>query len=385
MQSLPIPFNKPAYGETELELVTKSLNGVVSGNGPFCKQAEKVLSDMHGGSHALLTPSCSSALELAARLVGFGPGDEIIVPSFTFVTTVSSFVTNGASPVFCDIDPKTLGLDLGQAETLVSDRTRAICLVHYAGVPANPAAFAELAERYNLVLIEDNAHGFGGTAGDKALGTFGDLSTLSFHETKNISCGEGGALIVNRSELLERAEILREKGTNRSKFLSGIVDKYTWVDNGSSWVLSDILASVLVAQLGRFQELQAKRAAIWERYHHELSSWAEVQEVSLQPRDRFHTHHMFYVIFDDVRARDSFIAHMKSKGVMAVFHYQPLHRAPAGARWLTRDADFPVTDRISNGLVRLPLYAGLSFEEQTRVIESVKDFSVVPSGPRSAR
>lgn len=222
----PIPFNRIAFDSGEIARIHEAANsGHISGDGPFSKKAEATLSDMHDGARVLLTPSCSHALELAARLIRFEPGDEVIVPSFTFVTSVSSFVSNGATPVFCDIDPVTLGLDLEEAKKLVTSKTKAIVLVHYGGVPANPEGFAELAEQHDLVLIEDNAHGLGGKSSGKPLGTFGAMSTLSFHETKNITCGEGGALVINDPQFIERAEILREKGTDRSRFFRGQVDK----------------------------------------------------------------------------------------------------------------------------------------------------------------
>ena len=375
-----VPFNQADFGRREAEMVGRAMGGVTSGNGPFCKEAEELLAGIHPGSSALLTPSCSSALELAARLVGFRPGDEVIVPSFTFVTTVSSFVTNGATPIFCDIDSETLGLDVHKAESLITERTRAICLVHYAGVPADPLGFADLAERYNLVLIEDNAHGLGGLSGGKTLGTFGAMSTLSFHETKNISCGEGGALIINNPELLARAEILREKGTDRSQFLRGQVDKYTWVDDGSSWVLSDVLASILVAQLHRFQELQSARRSVWMRYFEELYTWAKESGVSMQGRDLSNTAHLFYLIFPGAEARGRFIDYMDSKGVTAVFHYQPLHLSRSGRKWVKEGSSFPVTEQVSEGLVRLPLFSGLSDSDVTRVVEAVKSYS--PARPR---
>ena len=375
MSDSKIPFNQADFGHLEAEMVGRAMASVTSGNGPFCKEAEELLAGIHPGSSALLTPSCSSALELAARLVGFRPGDEVIVPSFTFVTTVSAFVTNGATPVFCDIDPETLGLDVRKAESLITERTRAICLVHYAGVPADPLGFADLAERYNLVLIEDNAHGLGGLSEGKTLETFGAMSTLSFHETKNISCGEGGALIINNPELLARAEILREKGTDRSKFLRGQIDKYTWVDNGSSWVLSDVLASILVAQLRRFQEIQTARSHVWMRYFEELSTWAKENGVSIQGRDVSHTSHLFYLIFPGVDARDRFIDYADSNGVAAVFHYQPLHLSRSGRKWVKEGSSFPVSEQVSDGLVRLPLFSGLSDSDVTRVVEAVKSYS----------
>jgi dTDP-4-amino-4,6-dideoxygalactose transaminase len=369
MATTRVPFNRPDFGQDELEKVKSAIAaGVTSGNGPYSKVAEEILSAMHGGKPVLLTPSCSSALELAARLIVFEPGDEVIVPSYTFVTTVSAFVSNGATPVFCDIDPGTLGLDLEQARSLISPRTKAICLVHYAGVPANPEGFAMLAQEFGLVLVEDNAHGLGGRSGEKALGTFGAMSTLSFHETKNISCGEGGALVINDETFTERAEILREKGTDRSKFLKGQIDKYTWVDIGSSWVVSDLLAAILVAQLERFDSIQKRRLSLWDRYHSSLEQWAKEQAVGLAGPGTAHTAHMFYMLFDGENRRDDFIAQLRRGGVMAVFHYQPLHSSKVGRKWVKPGQLFPVTDSVAKALVRLPLYSGLSVELQDLVI-----------------
>jgi len=333
-----------------------------------------MLSAMHDGSAVLLTPSCSAALELAARLIGFEPGDEVIVPSYTFVTTVSSFVSNGATPVFCDIDPLTLGLDLNQARSLITPRTKAICIVHYAGVPANPEGFEQLAEEFGLVLVEDNAHGLGGASGSRLLGTFGAMSTLSFHETKNVTCGEGGALVINDERFLERAEILREKGTDRSNFLKGQVDKYTWVDVGSSWVMSDILAAILVAQLERFEVIQNRRRDLWNRYRAGLEDWAAERRIGLAQRDLPNTAHMFFLLLEGMTERDRFIAHLEGSGVNAVFHYQPLHRSAAGSPWLRDGQHFPVSDRVGESLVRLPLYSSLRLFEQDIVIEAVTGF-----------
>jgi dTDP-4-amino-4,6-dideoxygalactose transaminase len=370
-----IPFNRPTFIAREVDyFLSASTSGHFSGAGPFNHKAENLLSEMHEGSKALLTPSCSHALELAARLLKFEPGDEIIVPSFTFVTTVSAFVANGATPVFCDIDKDTLGITSSAVESLIGPRTRAICIVHYAGRPADPAAIKRLAEDYGLALIEDNAHGLGGFEGSKALGTFGAMSTLSFHETKNISCGEGGALIINDSDYFERAEILREKGTNRSKFFRGEVDKYTWIDLGSSWVLSDLLAAVLLAQLERFGDINKQRFRLWSRYWDNLSDWAANSQVVIQPKTAEHTAHMFYMILKSSERRDDMLRHLRNSGVHATSHYQPLHKSPYGRQWLRSNQELPETERVSNCLVRLPLFYSITQEEQNRVIEAVQTF-----------
>lgn len=369
MDSTGIDFNRPTILGGELKNVQRAIEGgFTSGNGPLGREAEKSLSQLHGGSEVLLTPSCSSALELAARLVGFSPGDEIIVPSYTFVTTVSSFVANGAKPVFCDIDPVTLGLDLEQTERLITERTKAICIVHYAGVPADPEGFARLAQKHRLILIEDNAHGLGGNYQGQTLGTFGAMSTLSFHETKNITCGEGGALVLNDLSLVARAKILQEKGTNRSQFLNGQVDKYTWVDVGSSWVLSDILAAILVGQLDRFNEIQRRRMDIWSYYATRLEDWASCRGVVLAPKELTHTAHMFYLIFSGEKIRTEFTRHMAKAGISSVFHYQPLHRSLVGAKFHENSRPLPITDWASGGLVRLPLHLGLGATDLKRIV-----------------
>jgi len=369
MCSQPIPFNRISFDSGELERVQQAIENLhISGDGPFSKEAEKLLSDMHGGAKVLLTPSCSHGLELAARLLQFEDGDEVIVPSFTFVTSVSSFVSHGATPVFCDIDPKTLGLDLEHAKTLITSRTKAIVLVHYGGVPANPEGFAQLADENNLVLIEDNAHGLGGNSGGKTLGTFGAMSTLSFHETKNITCGEGGALVINDPRYIERAEILREKGTDRSRFFRGQVDKYTWQDLGSSWILSDILAAILCAQLSNFDEIQQRREERSNRYFEHLRDWAYAHGFGLQP-PKLGTSHLFYLLLADLAGQQRFIDHMSEHGILTVFHYQPLHQSPFVATLKKADSVLPVTESVSKRLVRLPLSNSLSEHDQLRVIE----------------
>lgn len=375
MPAQSIPFNRISFNSGELSRIQQAVsNGHISGDGPFSKKAEEILSGMHEGAKVLLTPSCSHALELAARLLEFEIGDEVIVPSFTFVTSVSSFVANGATPVFCDIDPVTLGLDLKEAKKLVTSRTKAIVLVHYGGVPANPEGFAQLAKEHNLILIEDNAHGLGGNSNGRPLGTFGAMSTLSFHETKNITCGEGGALVINDPEFIERAEILREKGTDRSRFFRGQVDKYTWQDLGSSWVLSDLLAAVLYAQLSDFENSQKRREKRWGKYFEALSDWAAYRGFGLQVPDTG-TAHLFFLLLSSEAEQDAFIQHMKDTGVLVVFHYQALHRSPYGSGFISSDAILPITDRICASLVRLPLFPSLPENEQDRIISSLLRFS----------
>lgn len=362
-----IPFNRISFDSGEMARIQEAVeNGHISGDGPFSKKAEAILSEMHEGARVLLTPSCSHALELAARLIGFEPGDEVIVPSFTFVTSVSSFVSHGATPVFCDIDPVTLGLDLEEARKLVTPKTKAIVLVHYGGVPANPEGFSRLANEHGLILIEDNAHGLGGTSNGKKLGTFGAMSTLSFHETKNITCGEGGALVINDPQFIERAEILREKGTDRSRFFRGQVDKYTWQDNGSSWILSDLLAAVLYAQLSDFKAIQRRREVLWNRYFESLKEWARDREFGLQQPSG--TSHLFYLILKGPEQVVSFLEHLRVAGIHAVFHYQPLHTSPFGEKFMDGNRALPLTERVANCLVRLPLYSALSSVEQERIL-----------------
>lgn len=369
-----IPFNRMTFDHGEMARIREATrNGHISGDGPFAKMAEKILSDIHDGSRVLLVPSCSHALELAARLIGFEPGDEVIVPSFTFVTSVSSFVSHGATPIFCDIDPMTLGLDLEKARKLITSKTKAIVLVHYGGVPANPQGFARLAEEHDLILIEDNAHGLGGESKGRKLGTFGAMSTISFHETKNISCGEGGALVINDPQYIERAEILREKGTDRSRFFRGQVDKYTWQDLGSSWVLSDLLAAILYAQLCNFDKIQERRMNLWGHYYRELADWALDNSVGLA-ETKTETAHLFYTLMGNSQNQVGLIQHLKLRGINAAFHYQPLHLSPFGSQFSSWQ-DMSVTTKISDSLVRLPLYGAMKISDLNRVVAAVKAYS----------
>lgn len=371
-----IPFNRASLQGDEISYLVQAVNnGFISGNGPFTKQAEQVLAEMHGGAAALLTTSCTHALEMSARLLELQPGDEVIVPSYTFVSSASAFIWNGARPVFADSRPDTLNIDPDHVERLINPRTRAICIVHYAGVGADPDRFRDMAERHGISLIEDNAHGLGGSFNGQTLGTFGAMSTLSFHETKNITCGEGGALVINDPRLVERAEILREKGTDRSRFLRGQVDKYTWVDVGSSWVLSDLLAAVLMGQLERFDMIQDRRIRLWERYDTELAEWAGGIGAALPvtPRGTTHTGHMYFIRLAEGSQRDAFIAHMRDHDIMAVFHYQALHESPVGRAQGAQEV-CPVASAAAQQLVRLPLFTDMSDSDQTAVIDAVRSF-----------
>jgi dTDP-4-amino-4,6-dideoxygalactose transaminase len=378
-----IPFNRPSLAGQELQYIAEVMHsGRASGDGQFTKRCHQLLEDIHPGSRALLTTSCTHALEMAAILLEIGPGDEVIVPSFTFVSTVNAFVLRGATPVFADIRPDTLNLDERRLETLVTPRTKAIVAVHYAGIGCEMDALVPFAAARGLHLVEDNAHGLFGRYRGRALGTFGRLAALSFHETKNVTCGEGGALLVNDPELFERAEIVREKGTNRSRFFRGEVDKYTWVDIGSSYLPSDLLAAFLYAQLEASSRIQAKRLAHWHRYAAELRDWAVERGVGLPavPTACEQPGHLFYLVLPSRSTRDALIACLKARNICAVFHYVPLHLSPMGRRFGGRPGDCPVTEDTSDRLVRLPLSAGLKDEEQSRVIQAVLQFGHTEHG-----
>ena len=372
-----IPFNRADIGKHDIELLSESISaGHISGNGPFTKRAEAQLTKTLGNDRTLLTTSCTHALEMSALLLGLKPGDEVIVPAFTFVSTASAFMLYGAKPVFVDVRQDTLNIDLDQAVAAITPRTRAICVVHYGGVACEMERLAKLAKDHNLILIEDNAHGLFAKYRGKYLGTFGALATQSFHETKNITCGEGGALVINDVSLAERAEILREKGTDRTKFLRGQVDKYTWVDVGSSWVISDLLAAILFGQLCRADEIYKQRMNIWNRYHNELQTWATKHDVTLPtvPEGCEHTGHIYHLRFQRGAHRDKFIEYLKQLGIYAVFHYQPLHLSTVGRTLGGRDGQFPVTESAGDCLVRLPLFNSLTNDEQTYIVDSVEAF-----------
>ncbi len=378
MNTGPLPFNKPCLAGQELAYVSQAIaNGWISGDGIFTKRCQAMLTEMLGVRQALLTTSCTHALEMAALLLNLEPGDEVILPSFTFVSTANAFVLRGARPVFADIRPDTLNLDERALEALISPRTRAIVPVHYAGVGCEMDSILETAGRHNLSIVEDNAHGLLGKYRGRYLGTFGQLATLSFHETKNITCGEGGALLLSDPHLIERAEIIRAKGTNRSLFLRGQVDKYTWVDMGSSYPPSDLLAAFLAAQLEAADTIQAERGRVWTYYFEHLRDWAANHDVRLPsvPDHCEQSYHMFYLLFSSLAQRQAFIAHLKARSIMSVFHYVPLHLSPMGRRFGGKPGDCPVTEQLSDRLVRLPFYNHLSEADLARVVSAVKDFS----------
>jgi dTDP-4-amino-4,6-dideoxygalactose transaminase len=351
----------------------------ISGDGRFTKQCQALLERELSVAKALLTTSCTHALEMAALLLEIEPGDEVIVPSFTFVSTANAFVLRGARPVFCDIRQDTLNIDERKIEKLISSRTKVIVVVHYAGVGCEMDSIVALAERHGIALVEDNAHGLFAKYKGKNLGTFGCLATQSFHETKNVTCGEGGALLINEEKFIERAEIIREKGTNRNRFFRGQVDKYTWVDLGSSYLLSDVLAAFLFAQLEHREQIQLGRRRIWETYNEELAEWAFKNGVALPfvPAYCEQSWHMFYVLMPSLEERQAFIAHLKKDDIGSVFHYVPLHLSEMGRRWGGKEGDCPVTECVSERLVRLPFYNELSEEDQTRVVSAVLDYKPI--------
>ena len=378
-EPLRVPFNRPACLGQELEYVNDAfLQGHTSGDGPYTKRAAALLEHALG-ARVLLTTSCTHALEMAALLLNVEPGDEIIVPAFTFTSTINAFVLRGASPVFVDIRPDTLNLDEKAVERYITPRTKAIVAVHYGGVACDLDALSTTAERHGVSLIEDNAHGLFGTYKGKQLGTFGRLSTLSFHETKNFTCGEGGALVVNDPSLVARAEILREKGTDRSKFFRGEVDKYGWVDIGSSYVLSDLLAAVLLAQLEKHDEVQARRRRLWTAYAATLAEWAAAGGVTLPPSpgpDIEPAYHLFHLLMPSRQSRDGLIAHLKGRGIMGVFHYLPLNKSPMGLKLSAVPFECPVAEDVSDRLIRLPFFTTLSDVEFEAVTEAVRSFDV---------
>jgi dTDP-4-amino-4,6-dideoxygalactose transaminase len=372
-----IHFNRPCFAGKELVYIAEAISrGHISGDGHFTQQCRALLEKELGAPAVLLTTSCTHALEMAAILLELRPGDEVIVPSFTFVSTANAFALRGARLVFCDVRPDTLNLDEARLPALVNERTRAIVPVHYAGVGCEMDAILAVANRAGAVVVEDNAHGLFAKFRGRALGTFGALATQSFHETKNFQCGEGGALVINDPRYCSRAEIIREKGTNRAQFFRGQVDKYTWTDIGSSYLPSDVLAAFLYAQLEARKQIQLKRHAIWDLYRARLQDWAQAAGVRLPvvPAHCEHPAHMFYLLLPNLDARQALIAHLKSHGILAVFHYQPLHLSPMGRTFGGRPGQCPVTEDISDRVLRLPLYNDLEEEDQERVIEAVIEF-----------
>lgn len=351
--------------------------GHISGDGPFTKRCHEALERLTGAARVLLTTSCTHALEMTALLLGLGEGDEVICPPFTFVSTVNAIALRGARPVFVDVRADTLNLDERLVEAAITPRTRAILVVHYAGVGCEMDAIGEIARRHGLAVVEDNAHGLFGRYHGRALGSFGALSTLSFHETKNLTCGEGGALVINDPSLVDRAEIIREKGTNRSRFFRGQVDKYTWVDLGSSYLPSDLLAAYLLTQIEQHERIQERRHEIWSTYAASLQGWASDRGIGLPhvPSYCDHPAHIFYLMMPSLEARTALIAHMRARRILLVFHYQPLHLSDMGRRFGGRPGQHPVAERAGDCLVRLPVFYQLTPDEQSRVIDALQEFS----------
>lgn len=372
-----VPFHRAGIVGRELEHVALAARGGgLGGDGPFAARCERLLREALGSAGVLLTPSCTQALELAALLLGIGPGDEVVVPAFTFVSTANAFVMRGARPVFVDVREDTLGLDESLLEAALGPRTRAVVPVHYAGVGCAMSEIVDLARARGVPIVEDNAHGLFASYRGRPLGTFGALASLSFHETKNFSCGEGGALVINDPEHVERAEILREKGTDRSRFRRGEIGRYTWRDIGSSYLMSELQSAFLFGQLEQRDRIQGRREALWNGYREQLGDWC--RETGARPpsvpADRVQSYHLFHLLMPDPGSRARLIAHLAGRGVEATFHYLPLHLSEMGRRFGGELGDHPVCEAVAGRLVRLPLYATLTDDEQARVIEAVLGF-----------
>jgi dTDP-4-amino-4,6-dideoxygalactose transaminase len=374
---ISIPFNRATLAGDELRYVTEAMqSGLVAGDHSFTGRCRALLEREVGVARALLTTSCTHALEMSAILLDIKPGDEVILPSFTFVSTANAFVLRGARPVFADVRPDTLNLDEQSLDALITPRTRAIVPVHYAGVGCEMETIVAAAKRRGVAVVEDNAHGLFGRYKGQSLGTFGALATQSFHETKNVTCGEGGALLINDESLIERAEIVREKGTNRARFFRGQVDKYTWVDIGSSYLLSDVLAAYLLGQLERYAELQRERRRVWEFYDTRLADWRRQTGARgpVIPAHCEQAFHMYYVLCPSLDFRTRLIKHLRERGILAVFHYLPLHLSDVGRGFGGTVGQCPVTEDVSDRLLRLPFYASLGSSDLSRVAEAVQSF-----------
>ena len=374
-----IPFNRASAVGNEFRYISEALTaGHISGDGRFTKQCHDLIERELGVAKCLLTTSCTHALELAALLLDIQPGDEVIVPSFTFVSTANAFVLRGARPRFCDSRADTLNLDEARIETLITERTKAVVPVHYAGVGCEMDCILMVAQRHGICVVEDNAHGLFGKFRGRYLGTFGCLATQSFHETKNFTCGEGGALLVNDLRYVDRAEILREKGTNRSRFFRGEIDKYSWIDIGSSYLPSDVLAAFLFAQLEQRERIQSQRQHVWKYYAETLVAWAKQNDIRLPfvPTHCDQPHHMFYLLMPSPDARQALIRHLRVNDILAVFHYLPLHLSEMGRRWGGKPGDCPVAESISDRLLRLPFYTQLSDVDLSRIVSALLAFNV---------
>ncbi|MGD0879674.1 MAG: dTDP-4-amino-4,6-dideoxygalactose transaminase [Anaerolineales bacterium] len=374
---LQVAYNQPVAVGKEAEYVAQAIaSGKFSGDGPFTRKVSELLEQQLGVQKVFLTTSCTHALEMFAFLLDIQPGDEVIIPSFTFVSTVNAFVLRGARPVFADIRPDTLNLDEARLESLVTLHTKAIVPVHYAGVGCEMDAILEIAGRKNIAVVEDNAHGLFGKYKGHFLGTLGVLAAQSFHETKNFTCGEGGALLINDPALVERAEIIREKGTNRSRFFRGQVDKYSWVDVGSSYLPSDILAAFLLAQLEQREKVQNHRRRVWEFYQTHIEDWARAHSVQLPQIPPYceQSYHMYHLLLPTLALRQGLITHLRQRGINSVFHYLPLHLSDMGRRFGGQPGDCPVTERVSDQLVRLPFHNAITNQDLSKVVRAIQEF-----------
>ncbi|MDG5467840.1 dTDP-4-amino-4,6-dideoxygalactose transaminase [Deltaproteobacteria bacterium IMCC39524] len=373
---MKVPFNKPYMTGKELWYISQAHHrGMLAGDGYFTKQCHSWLERQTGCHKALLTHSCTAALEMAALLADIGPGDEVIMPSYTFVSTANAFVLRGGVPVFVDIRSDTLNLDEKKIEEAITEKTKAIVPVHYAGVGCSMEAIMDISNKYDLLVIEDAAQGLMAKCEDKALGTIGHLGAFSFHETKNVISGEGGALLVNDHRFLDRAEIIREKGTNRSQFLRGQIDKYTWVDVGSSYLPGEVISAFLLAQLEAADEITQRRLFLWEQYHQGFSNLETLGHVRrpILPENCQHNAHMYYLLVESLEVRTNLLAFLNDRGVNAVFHYVPLHSSPTGQMYgRASQGALPVTDSLSGRLLRLPLFVEL--EDAPEIVDLVCDF-----------
>ena len=377
MKGIKIPFNRPYLTGRETGYICESMkSGNIVGDAEYTKKCERLLEETFSAKKVLLTNSCTDALEMASLLIGLEHDDEVIVPSYTFVSTANAFILRGAKPVFVDIREDTLNMDETKIEERITDRTRAIFPVHYASVACEMAPIMDIARRYDLFVVEDAAQGVNARYNGGYLGTIGDLGTYSFHGTKNYTCGEGGAIVINNGDLIERAEILREKGTNRSKFLRGEIDKYTWVDIGSSYLLSDTLAAFLYAQLEELESIKKKRKAVFDFYYENLRDPEEAGKLRLPivPDNCEINYHLFYILLSSENERDSLMQYLKSRGIQAVFHYVPLHTSPMGDKFGYKPGDLPVTESASGKLLRLPFYPDIGRDAQEFVIAAIKEF-----------
>jgi dTDP-4-amino-4,6-dideoxygalactose transaminase len=372
-----IPFNKPYMTGKELWYISQAHHaGQLAGDGKYTKQCHQWLENQTNCNKALLTHSCTAALEMSAILADLEPEDEVIMPSYTFVSTANAFVLRGAIPVFVDIRPDTLNLDETLVAAAITTRTRAIVPVHYAGVGCELDTLQQVAQQHQLLLIEDAAQGLMASYKGKPLGSFGDFGCFSFHETKNIISGEGGALIVNNPQFIEQAEIIREKGTNRSQFFRGQVDKYTWIEKGSSYLPGELIAAFLYAQFEEAQQIIATRLRVWDLYHQLLEPLEQAGKLRrpIIPADCQHNGHMYYIILEDLSTRTNLIQYLKARGINAVFHYVPLHSSPAGQKYGRSGGDLVNTEYISDRLLRLPLFPTLTFEQVKLVIDTITEF-----------